>query len=116
MSKFFQSEMVRGDLQEMAEMQQFCMRSMMSFPVLSLEKQLQYFEVLEVLIEKQKVFYTRLTLSDDEEAKDMVRSMKDSAVLLGAEENEDLNVMFNSLHDRVQSLKKEAKSRLEQGG
>ncbi len=41
MSNFFQSEMVRGDLQEMAEMQQFCMRSMMSFPVLSLDKQLQ---------------------------------------------------------------------------
>jgi len=116
MSNFFQSEMVRGDLQEMAEMQQFCMRSMMSFPVLSLDKQLQYFEVLETLIEKQKVFYTRLTLSDDEEAKDMVQSMKDSAVLLGAEENEDLNEMFNNLQTRVEALKKEAKSRLEQGG
>jgi hypothetical protein len=116
MSNFFQSEMVRGDLQEMAEMQQFCMRSMMTFPVLSLDKQFQYFEVLETLIEKQKVFYVRLTLSDDEEAKDMVQSMKDSAVLLGAEENEDLNVMFNSLQTRVRALKKEAKSRMEQDG
>ena len=116
MSNFFQSEMVRGDLQEMAEMQQFCMRSMMSFPVLSLDKQLQYFEVLETLIEIQKVFYTRLTLSDDEEAKHMVQSMKDSVVLLGAEENEDINEMFNTLQTRVEALKKEAKSRLEQGG
>ena len=46
----------------------------------------------------------------------MVQSMKDSAVLLGAEENEDLNVMFNSLQTRVRALKKEAKSRMEQDG
>ena len=42
--------------------------------------------------------------------------MKDSAILLGAEENEDLNEMFNNLQTRVEALKKEAKSRLEQGG
>ena len=43
MSNFFQSEMVRGDLQEMAQLQEFCMRSMMTFPVLSTQKQLDYF-------------------------------------------------------------------------
>ena len=108
MSDFFKSEMVRGDLQEMAELQQFCMRSMMSFPVLSKEKQIQYFDVLNQLIEKQKVFYMRLTLSDDPEAKDMVRSMKESVVLLGGEPREDILEMFDELITKVTKMRQQA--------
>jgi len=111
MSNFFQSEMVRGDIQEMAELQQFCMRSMMSFPVLSTEKQLEYFEVLETLIEKQKVFYMRLTLSDDPEAKEFIQSMKDGVVLLGAKPTDNLLEMFDELLEKVENLKEEAKRR-----
>ena len=111
MSNFFQSEMVRGDIQEMAELQQFCMRSMMTFPVLSTEKQLEYFDVLETLIEKQKVFYMRLTLSDDPEAKEFIQSMKDGIVLLGAEPTDNLLEMFDELLDKVGQLKEEAKRR-----
>ena len=51
MSDFFRNEMVRGDIQEMAELQQYCMRAMMTFPALSPEKQYEYFEVLMTLIE-----------------------------------------------------------------
>ena len=111
MSNFFQSEMVRGDIQEMAELQQFCMRSMMTFPVLSTEKQLEYFDVLETLIEKQKVFYMRLTLSDDPEAKEFIEAMKDGIVLLGAEPTDNLLDMFDELLYKVGELKKEAKRR-----
>jgi len=111
MSKFFQSEMVRGDIQEMAELQQFCVRSMMSFPVLSIEKQIEYFDVLETLIEKQKVFYMRLSLSDDPEAKEFIEAMKDSIVLLGAEPTDNLLEMFDELLDKVGQLKEEAHRR-----
>jgi len=52
MSNFFQSEMVRGDLQEMMELQQYCFRAAHTFPVLSYEKKVEYFNVLEELLEK----------------------------------------------------------------
>jgi hypothetical protein len=116
MSNFFQSEMVRGDLQEMAQLQEFCMRSMMTFPVLSTQKQLDYFNVLGDLIEKQKIFYTRLALSEDEEARDMVLSMKDSVVLLGGDPSDDIMEMFDGLILKVDKLKEEAEKRLAQGG
>jgi hypothetical protein len=112
MSDFFKSEMVRGDLQEMAELQQFCMRSMYAFPVLSTEKQIEYFETLIALIEKQKVFYARLALSEDEEARDMVVSMKESVVLLGGEPTEDMYEMFNKLIKKVENMKEVAEGRL----
>ena len=116
MSNFFQSEMVRGDLQEMAQLQEFCMRSMMTFPVLSTQKQLDYFNVLGDLIEKQKIFYTRLALSEDEEARDMVLSMKDSVVLLGGDPSDDIMEMFDGLILKVDKLKEEAEKRLAHGG
>lgn len=105
MSEFFKSEMVRGDLQEMAEMQQFCMRSMVTFPVLSKEKKLQYFEVLEQLIEKQKIFHARVSLSDDPEAIEMAESLKQAMVLLGATPDQTISSMFNDLIEKVKVMK-----------
>ena len=113
MNDFFKNEMVRGDIQEMAELQQYCMRAMMSFPALSPAKQYEYFEVLMTLIEKQKIFYTRLSLSDDPEAQEMLKSMKDGAVLLGAEPGDNLLEMFDGLLDKVKEMKQEAKRRMD---
>jgi len=113
MNDFFKNEMVRGDIQEMAELQQYCMRAMMSFPALAPEKQYEYFEVLMTLIEKQKIFYTRLSLSDDPEAKNMQQSMKDGALLLGAEPGDNLLEMFDGLLDKVKEMKQEAKRRMD---
>jgi hypothetical protein len=113
MSDFFRNEMVRGDIQEMAELQQYCMRAMMSFPALSPQKQYEYFEVLTTLIEKQKIFYTRLTLSDDEEAQEMLKSMKEGAILLGASPGDNLLEMFDGLMEKVNAMKEQAKSRLD---
>ena len=73
---FFQSELVRGDIQEMMTLQQFCFRSAMNFVLLEKERKMEYFEALEKLIEKQQIFYARAKLSDDPEAKSVVETMK----------------------------------------
>lgn len=105
MSEFFKSELVRGDIQEMSDLQQFCMRSMVAFPALSPEKQMEYFNVLETLIEKQKIFYHRLTLSDDPEAQEMAQSMKDAVVMLGASPTDNILEMFDDLTKKVSVMK-----------
>lgn len=105
-SNFFRSEMVQGDLQELAKMQEYCMKSMVVFPVLSPEKKMEYFNVLQELIEKQKVFYFRLKLSDDEEAQEMAENIKQAAIMYGASENEDATVIFDDLIGKVQMMKR----------
>ena len=77
------------------------------------KKQHEYFDVLMTLIEKQKIFYMRLTLSDDPEAKNMLESMKDGAVLLGAEPGDNLLDMFNDLLEKVEKMKEEAQRRMD---
>jgi len=105
MSDFFKSEMVRGDLQEMMEMQKYCFMAANSFPVLSYEKKLEYFDVLKTLIEKQKIFNTRISLSEDPEAKEMLQSMKDAAIMLGAPEKATLNECFDELLSKLDLMR-----------
>jgi hypothetical protein len=110
MSNFFQSEMVRGDIQEMMELQQYCFRAAHSFPVLSDEKKLEYFNILEELIEKQKIFNARMSLSDDPEASEMVESMKVAAVMLGGDSTMSINEIFDDLLSKVQKMKDQLES------
>ncbi|MFZ9728482.1 MAG: DUF1825 family protein [Candidatus Nanopelagicaceae bacterium] len=105
MSNFFKSEMVRGDLQDMMELQRYCFQAAHAFPVLSPEKKMEYFNVLEELLEKQKIFNARLQLSDDPEAQDMAESMKMAAVMLGGDANKTINEIFDDLLGKVKLMK-----------
>ena len=105
MSRFFQSELVRGDIQEMVELQQFCFRSAMNFMLLDYDRKQQYFEALERLIDKQKVFYARIELSDDPEAKSVKETMKQGIVMLGATPDTPMQSMFDELLDKISVMK-----------
>ena len=105
-SKFFQSELVRGDIQEMAALQEFCFRSVTNLALLDKERKLQYFEALRKLLEKQKIFHARLMLSDDPEAKQVAENMKQAVVMLGGDPNLDVRSMFDDLLNKIDSFEK----------
>ena len=104
MSKFFQSELVRGDIQEMAKLQEFCFRSVTNLALLDKERKLQYFEALRMLLEKQKIFYTRISLSDDEEAKSVAANMKQAVIMLGGNANLNIMDMFDDLLKKIDAF------------
>ena len=104
---FFQSELVRGDIQQMLEMQQFCFRSAMNFVLLEKDDKMKYFNVLAELIEKQKTFYFRVKLSDDPEAKSVIETMKQGVIMLGAEPDTSIESMFDQLLKKVQHMKQQ---------
>ncbi len=105
-SKFFQSELVRGDIQEMAALQEFCFRSVTNLALLDKERKLQYFEALRKLLEKQKIFHARLMLSDDPEAKQVAENMKQAVVMLGGDANLDVRAMFDDLLTKIDAFEK----------
>jgi len=114
MSDFFTSEMVRGDLQEITDLQMYCVRASSMLPALSPERLLEYYDVLMTLIDKQKTFYARLALSDDPEAKEMADLMRDMTIMLGANPNESMYAMFDELISRVQEMKQQLLDKLAQ--
>ena len=107
MSDFFQSDVVRAEMAEISELQEEIYTNVFKFPTMSKEDQRYHIEVLERLLDKQKVMYTRLSLSDDPEAKMMKDSIIQSAKSMGLPSNVDVNLMFDQMGKMVEMMRKQ---------
>jgi GTPase Era involved in 16S rRNA processing len=65
---------------EISELQEDVYQNVFKFSTMSKEEQLNHVKTLEKLLEKQKVLYTRLSLSDDPEAVAMKEKISESAL------------------------------------
>ena len=78
MGKFFESDMVRDELVEINQLQQEIYSTTMIFRTMSRKDKLEHIDKLTVLLEKQKIMYARLSLSDDAEAKELLSTLNAS--------------------------------------
>ena len=106
MSEFFKSEVVRAELAEIQELQEEVYSNFFKFPSMCKEDQLYHIDILQDLIEKQKIVYTRLSLSDDPEAKKMKETITQGAADMGLPTNVDMNIVFNDMMKMVDVMKK----------
>ena len=104
---FFQSDVVRAEMAELSELQEEIYNNVFKFPTMSKEDQEYHIDILEKLLEKQKVMYTRLSLSDDPEAKEMKKRIIESAAMFGLPENIDMNIFFNNMSQAVGMMKQQ---------
>ena len=107
MNEFFQSEIVQQELNDINKMQEEVYGNMMSFGSLDLEEQKEHIELLIELLEKQKVMYTRLSLSDDPMAKKMKATLQDSVQLMGFPPGTDVNMLFEGMKQTIENLKQQ---------
>ena len=94
MSEFFESEIVQDELNEINKMQEEVYGNMMSFNDLDLDEKIEHIEHLSELLDKQKVMYTRLALSDDPQAVEMKEKLRQSVTMLGFPEGTDISVLL----------------------
>ena len=104
---FFDSEVVRAEMAEIAELQEEVYSNVFKFPRMSKEDQLYHVEVLEKLLDKQRVLYTRLSLSDDPEAKQLKRQVEESAKQMGLPTNVDMNILFANMNNMVSMMRQQ---------
>ena len=104
---FFQSDVVRAELAQIQELQEEVYGALFKFPSLSKEDKQYHVECLERLIEKQKILYTRLSLSDDPMAKQMKENIMRGAADMGLPQNVDMNVLFNQMGQAVGMMKQQ---------
>ena len=107
MSEFFQSEVVRAEMAEIAELQEEVYNNVFKFPSMSVDDKKYHVEVLEKLIDKQKIVYTRLSLSEDPEAQKMKKQITDSASMFGLPQGVDMNLFFNQMSQAVGMMKQQ---------
>tara|TARA_B100002019_G_scaffold225360_1_gene198377 strand:- start:23 stop:367 length:345 start_codon:yes stop_codon:yes gene_type:complete len=102
---FFDSEVVRAEMTEIQELQEDVYRNVFMFSTMDKEKKLEHVEMLERLLDKQKILYARLSLSDDPEAVEMKERILDSAKSMGLPPNVDMNVIFSNMSKMIDIMK-----------
>jgi len=106
MSSFFDSDIIQDELNEINKLQEQIYGSILTFGVMTREEKLEHVEKLELLLEKQRVMYTRLSLSDDPQAVEMKENLRKSVALMGFSPETDVQVLFTSMTKTIESLKK----------
>jgi len=104
---FFDSEVVRAEMTEISEMQEEIYGSVFKFPTMSKEDRIHHVDLLEKLLNKQRVLYTRLCLSDDPEAVLMKKRITESAAMMGLPPNVDMNVIFSNMSKMLEVMKEQ---------
>ena len=105
MSEFFESNIVQDELNEINQMQKEIYGNMMSFADLDLDDKMEHIDQLTELLEKQKVMYTRLSLSNDPQAIEMKEKLQQSVTMLGFPEGTDMSILFEGMRKTIESLK-----------
>jgi hypothetical protein len=104
---FFSSEVVRAEMTEIAELQEQIYKNVFNFPSMNKEEKLEHVEMLETLLEKQKVLYTRMSLSDDPEAREMKEKIINSAIMMGMPPGTDMNIILNNMSKMLDVMKQQ---------
>jgi len=102
---FFKSEVVRAEMVEISEMQEEIYGSIFTFHAMSKDDKINHVNLLERLLHKQQILYTRLSLSDDPEAQEMKNRIAESASLMGLPPNVDMNVIFNNMSKMLEAMR-----------
>ena len=104
---FFNSDIVRAEMSEISILQDDIYRNVFTFPTMNAEEKKFHISLLEKLLNKQKVLYTRLSLSDDPEAVEMKEKIIESAQMMGMPPNVDMNVIFNNMTRLIEMMKEQ---------
>jgi len=106
MSNFFDSEIVQEELNEINELQKEVYGKIINVMNLTPEEQVEHIDKLKLLLEKQKIMYMRLSLSDDPEALKLKNQIEQSVVMMGFPQGTDVNVLFDGMDKTINDLKK----------
>ena len=105
MSSFFDSEIIKEELEEINELQQEVYGDAFNLMRMSSTERVEHVENLETLLEKQKIMYTRVSLSDDPQAVEMKKNLEKSVKLMGFTTGTDMSQLFDAMDKTIEKLK-----------
>ena len=107
MTEFFRSAQVRAALAELAEIQDDLAHTMSSPRILSDDEKKDYVRKLKLFLEKQKLFFFRVSLSDDPDAVQVKEHILDTAQMFGFKEMTGMDKFFQQLDDTIKKVEKD---------
>ena len=103
---YFKSDIVQQEMREIEKLQEKVYKSVFLFPAMSKEDKIEHIEMMEDLLKRQRIFYTRLTLSDDPDAMRMKESILTQAKQLGFPQDVNLDHVFSNMVSMIENMKK----------
>ena len=101
MSDFFDSEIVQEEVKCVMEMQEDLYRSLPGFYMMDKDEKINVIAMLEKLLEKQQILYTRLSLSQDPKAIELKKDFDKHKVMLGIPENVSAVQVFDEMKQMI---------------
>ena len=107
MTEFFKSAQVRAALAELAEIQDDLAHTMSSPRSLSDDEKKDYVRKLKLFLEKQKLFFFRVSLSEDPEAVQVKEHILETAQMFGFNEMTGMDKFFQQLDETIKKVEKD---------
>jgi len=104
---FFESDIVRKEMTDIQDLQEEVYGSVFNFPQMDNESKAEHIELLMELLEKQKVLYARMSLSNDPAAKKMKENIQESAVMMGMPRDVDMATVFTNMEKMIGVMKQQ---------
>lgn len=105
MSKFFDSSIIRKEMEEIFNIQKELYQVIMQFGDMDDSEKREHMDKLKGLLDKQEVMWTRLSLSDDPEAIEMKEKIKMTSAAMGFKDV-DMNIIFKNMRNTLDNLAK----------
>ena len=105
MSAFFESEIIKDALDDINKLQEDVYGKLVHFHMMTYDEQIDHVYKLTQLLYKQRIMYTRLSLSDDPDAVVMKESLNKTVTMMGYPEGTDIAVLFKNMHATIDALK-----------
>ena len=101
MSEFFDSKIVQQSMKEITDIQEEIFNSLFTYRTFTNEDKEEHIDKLRSLIEKQRIMYTRLSLTDDPEALELKEKIQQSAMMLGFPEGTNMSEVFDTMDETL---------------
>ena len=105
---FFDSKIVQQEAEEISLKQQEIVNRMPFIPMMTSDDRIDFFDAMLELIERQKIFYMRLNLSDDPMAKELQAEFRRAAKTLGMDaDGLDMLGIYDSFRKNMENVRQQ---------
>ena len=105
MSDFFKSDQVQSTIAELTALQQQLVTEMPYLNRMKPEQKKDHLVTLKTFLEKQKLFFFRISLSDDKEALEMKERLIEATKIFGVDnETDNMDAFFEKLNETIDEI------------
>jgi len=105
MSDFFKSDQVQSTIAELTALQQQLVTEMPYLNRMKPEQKKDHLVTLKTFLEKQKLFFFRISLSNDKEALEMKQRLIDATKMFGVDnEMDNMDAFFEKLNETIDEI------------